>query len=302
MRKTALYLLFFMPLYSAMAQEQVRRLQVFTSTFKDSLQLANRQFEEGMAIGLKDTAQSMPLFRKAMQVYHAGNLALEEGKCHMAIADIFFESGQYNRYFGNYVTAQDLFYEVNTADLMLATLGVAKSQYHRGLYRFAIKAFSEVITYGFKNNNEVLKASAAEYLGNIFFILQLNKESKNNFTSAFTANRKLNDEKGSLRMAEKLYTLHYQDRQFDSALWYAGYCVEAANRINQKTILQTSTHNRIAALIRLKRMEEANREITRFAEKLVPRSDLSTRIRFESITGNYSLALNDPGNARIRYD
>lgn len=57
-----------------MAQEQVRRLQVFTPTFKDSVLLATRQFEEGLAIGLKDTAQSISLLRKALQIFNEKTL------------------------------------------------------------------------------------------------------------------------------------------------------------------------------------------------------------------------------------
>jgi hypothetical protein len=94
----------------------------FTST-------CQRSTPGGIGIATKDTSQALVLLRNAANYFKKHNLALEEGKCHMAIGDIF-EAGQYSRSFGNYIIAQDLFYEVSQRDLFYATLGVAKSQYY----------------------------------------------------------------------------------------------------------------------------------------------------------------------------
>jgi two-component sensor histidine kinase len=302
MRRAALYLFFFMMLYSGTAQEQVRRLQIFDPSFTDSSQVAVKQLADGISAAGKDTACALNLLRSAARIFHVNNLARQEGKCAMAIGDIYFEAGMYGRSFANYLVAQDLFYEVSQYDLMCATLGVAKSQFHRGLYRFAIKALADVTEYGFKNKDERLKASAAEYLGDIFFILQSNRDSKKYFTGAFVANRKMNDDKGSLRIAEKLFTLHYQDRQFDSALWFGSFTAELAEKLGQKNTAQTAQLNKIAALIRLNRLEDAGNALSRFTDKQVTQSDLNTRIRFEAIAGNYYMAQKDMEGARAQYD
>lgn len=302
MKKIVSYLLFFIPLFSGFAQQRINRSSLFISPLADSDQLAAQQFTEGIHSSKKDTAKALDLLRSAATIFHKNGLAKEEGKCRMAIGDIYFEAGQYNLSFGNYLRAEDLFYEVSQPDLFSAELGVAKSQYHRGLYRFAIKTFADVIEYSFKKNDEQLKASAAEYLGNIFFILQSNTESKNYFTAAFIANRKLKDDKGCLRISDKLFTLHYDNHQFDSAYWYSNFSISVANRIHQKNTLQVSYLNRIAALTRLKRMEEAKYELAQFAVEQIPQTDLNTRIRYEAIKGNYHMALNDIQAARKLYD
>ncbi len=295
-------MLFFISLLSGGAQQRVSRLSVFISPFTDSVQLATQQFSKAVHAAKKDTAQALALLRNAADIFHKNHLAKEEGKCRMTMGDIYFEKGQYNRSFGNYLAAEDLFYEVSQRDLFYAALGVAKSQYHRGLYRFAIKSFGEVIEYAFKNDDEQLKASAAEYLGDIFFILQSNTESKNYFTNAFIASKKLNDDKACLRIADKLFTLHYHAHRFDSAFWYSDFSVALANKIHQKNILQISCLNRISALTRLKKMEEAKYELEQFASAEIPQADMNTRIRYEAIKGNYYMALKENQTARELYD
>jgi len=293
-------MLFSLGLMHSFAQKQITQPVVIA--IPDSVLVARKQFSEAINIAGKDTAQAFSLLRAAARIFKKENLALEEGKCHMAIGDIFFENGQYGRSFGNYVTAQDLFYEVSQRDLFYATLGVAKSQYHRGLYRFAAKAFSEVIEYSYKNNDEKLRAAATEYLGEIFFIFQSNTESKNYFTTAFRTLRDLNDDHGCLRIAGKLFTLHYQDKRFDSALWYSKAGIALARKLNDKTTARASSLNKMSALIRLRQFEEASQDIDIFSKIQVPDWDMTTRIRFESICGSYYLAKKETEKAKQVYD
>src|SRR5947199_3983912 len=127
MKRALVYMLFSLGMTHGFAQKQ--NTQAVVIPIPDSIFIARKQLLEGLGIGNKDTAQSLALLRAAALIFKKENLALEEGKCHMAIGDIFFENGQYGRSFGNYVAAQDLFYEVSQRDLFYATLGVAKSQY-----------------------------------------------------------------------------------------------------------------------------------------------------------------------------
>jgi two-component sensor histidine kinase len=302
MKKIVAYLFFFILLFAAMAQQKTTKFSLLIPPATDSVQFARQQWTEGVNTANKNTAQAVSLLRNAARIFHKNNLAKEEGQCRMAIGDIYFKAEQYNISFGNYVAAEDIFYEISTRDRMYAELGVAKSQYHRGLYRFAIKNFAEVIEYSIRNHDDILKADATEYLGNIFFILQSNTESKNNFTSAFIANSKMKDDNGCLRIAGKLFTLHYQDRQFDSALWYSNYGMSLAIRLEQKTTRQTSHLNKIAALVRLGRLQEAEEELKQFAAEEISKSDLSTKILYEAISGNYYLALKQNEKARVAYD
>jgi two-component sensor histidine kinase len=300
MKRALVYMLFSVGMTHGFAQKQ--NSQPVVIAIPDSVLIARKQLSEGTSIGIKDTAQSLPLLRAAARIFKKENLALEEGKSHMAIGDIFFENGQYGRSFGNYLTAQDLFYEVSQRDLFYATLGVAKSQYHRGLYRFAAKSFSEVVEYSYKNNDEKLRAAATEYLGEIFFIFQSNTESKNYYTTAFNTLKDLNDDKGCLRIAGKLFTLQYQDKKFDSALWYSNVSIALAKKLNDRTTLRTSTLNKISAMIRLKQFEEAKRDLDIFSKIQLAEWEMTTRIRYESLNGNYYLALKENEKAKEVYD
>jgi two-component sensor histidine kinase len=302
MKRTVLYLFFFITHYSVTAQQQAGKSSLPISDNTDSVQFARLQLIQAFNSAGSDTARAINLFRTASGIFKRNNLPKEEGECYLSLADIYFEAGQYNRSFANYVKAQDAFYEVSPHELALATLGVAKAQYHRGLYRFAIKNFADVVDYSVKNNDEKLTASAAEYLGVIFSIFQSNSQSKKFFTSAYTANWKLNDDKGCLRIAEKLFNLNYQDRQFDSALWYSDISLALAGKLHQQYTLQTSHLNRIAALVRLMRLDEGRKELNQFEEIQVPQSDLNIKIRFEVINANFYMALRENKKAVALYD
>ncbi len=301
MKRAVLYLLFSLGLLAGVAQKQSSSPLV-VSGITDSIQLANQQLSDGILLARKDTAQALASLRNAAGYFRRNNLPKEEGKCRMAIADIFFEEGQFARSFGNYSNARELFSKISQPDFYYATLGVAKSQYYRGLYRFAIKEFAEVIEYSYKSKDEKIRASAAEYLGEIFSIFQSNVDSKNAFTNAFMAMRNLNEDHGCLRVGTKLFTLHYQGKNYDSALWYCNFNISLAQKLNERNTAKVSFLNRTATLIRLKRLEEAKQDLERFGEIQLAEWDMNSRIRYESITGNYYMALKEYEKANAAYD
>jgi len=301
MKRAVFYLLFSLGLFEGVAQKQSSSSLV-VSRITDSIQLANQQLSEGIRLAQKDTAQALASLRSAATSFRSMNLPKEEGKCYMAMADIYFEAGQFARSFGNYGNARELFMNVTQPDYYYATLGVAKSQYHRGLYRFAVKEFAEVIEYSYKSKDERMRASAAEYLGEIFSIFQSNTDSKKAFTNAFNALRILHDDRGCLRTASKLFNLHYLDRKYDSALWYSNFSLSVAQKLNERITARVAFLNRTASLIRLKRLDEARQDLNRFAEVLLPPGDMNFRVRYESMIGNYYMARKEFEKATEAYD
>lgn len=302
MKRTLLYAVFFMFLFTGVAQQKSSTFFVPLRGVTDTLELAKNLLKEGIRVGTTDTSLSFSLLHKAALIFRKAGNTLAEGKCHLALGDIFFEAGNYNRSFGNYLKASDILYEVSQKESCRAKMGIAKTQYHRGLYRFAIKAFSEVVEYGVQNNDNELKSIAYEYLGLIYSILQSPKESIPYFIDALSTNQKMNDKKGSLRIAEKLYDLYYKDKQFDSSLWYSNLTLALANSLNYEASIILSTLNRIASLIRLKKLSEAKKELDDFSTIPVPRSDMNTRLRYEIICGNYYLIAQNAEKATKHYN
>ncbi|MBC7849321.1 MAG: hypothetical protein H7Y31_06280, partial [Chitinophagaceae bacterium] len=121
---------------AALAQER-SLVQTGPSLFADSFIVAKDLQERGISIGTTDTSAALSSLMTAAGIFRRNQFFHEEGKCHLAIGEIFFEAGNFNRSFGNFVRAQDVLYEENQRDWAYATLGVAKTQYHRSFYRFA---------------------------------------------------------------------------------------------------------------------------------------------------------------------
>ena len=301
MKRAVAYLLFSLWLLDAVAQKQTSAPLVIPG-ITDSIQIASWQYFEAIHSSRKDTAQAFFLLKNAARVFKKNNLAIDEGRCRLKIADIYFDSAQYGKSFGSYQAAQELFFDKSQRDYYYATLGVAKSQFHRGLYRFSVKAFAEVIEYSYKIGDDTLRASASEYLGDIFFIFQSNADSKNYLTSAFIAQTNLHDDPGSLRVADKLFTLEYIDHKYDSALAYSDFSISIADKLNKKRQLRDYSLNRIAALIRLKRLEEAKQDLNKFVNVQFVNWDLNSRIKYESVLGNYYMAMRENERALSIYD
>jgi tetratricopeptide (TPR) repeat protein len=152
MKKTALYLFFFIQYCTALTAQLAAGKPLLSFTMPtDSIQLATKMMNDGLGMAATDTSRALRLLRTAARIFSRHQSSLQAGRCTMAVADIFFKAGMYNRAFANYIRAQDTLYETGAPDLGYAMLGVAKSQYHRGLYRFALKSFSELIEYAVKN-------------------------------------------------------------------------------------------------------------------------------------------------------
>src|SRR5215467_6908649 len=111
MKKTILYLLFFIMLLNGTAQQKASKYSLLLPPVIDSIQLANAQLAEGTNRADNDTATALRLLRSAAGIFHNSHLSKQEGNCRMAIGNIYFEAEQYNRSFGNYLAAEDLFYE-----------------------------------------------------------------------------------------------------------------------------------------------------------------------------------------------
>jgi two-component system, sensor histidine kinase PdtaS len=296
--KNALLLLFFIYYcIQANAQVVIARPAIVLNAATDSAHAARTMMADALALAGSDTAQAIHLLRKAGAMFSRQQSSLNAGRCLIAIGDIFFNAGQYNRAFSNYLRAQDTLYETGAPEAGFAMLGVAKSQYHRGLYRFAIRSFSDAIESAVKYNNKPLKAAAEEYLGLVYFLLQSVEKGRVFFTSAFIHSTGLNDEPACLRLAEKLFDIHYFEKRYDSALWYAAYGCRLAEKLQRQNNLQGCQLNRIAALIRLHRPEQALAELTAFNEVQVTQSDLNAQVKYQALYGDYHMSIGDKTSA-----
>jgi len=290
MKSTLILVVFFSLLFSVYGQQRAAVLLSPYSPTMDSIEYASKLYREAIRVSEKDTSKSLQLLFSAVDIFSRNKNALLEGRCYIAIGDLLYRAGKYSRSFGNYVKASDILYEVSPAEGARATLGIAKTQYHRSLYRFSIKALAEVIEYAVKNNDNELKSESEEYLGLIYSIFQSSTESKNYFSSALATRQKLNDERGCLRISENLFELYYKDKQFDSALWYSQLNIKLASKIKHDASLQLAQLGRIASLIRLKNFEDASNGLEEFKKSPIHQADINTRVRYEILKGNFCLA------------
>src|SRR4051812_674291 len=91
-------------------------------------------------------------------------------------------------------------------------------------------------------------------------------------------------------------------RKFDSALVFAQLTFTTAEKLNRKTDADLARLRIAATLIRLKKMQPAEKELDYFRINPIPWSDASLTVRYETILGNYFLANDDKRKSKLHYD
>ncbi|MBD0286978.1 MAG: sensor histidine kinase, partial [Flavisolibacter sp.] len=82
----------------------------------------------------------------------------------------------------------------------------------------------------------------------------------------------------------------YSNQNFDSALYYADLSLQAATNLKINEEIQLARLSLIAALIRLKKWKEVDKQISVFTQTPQNNQNISLWVQFHSLLGNYYLA------------
>lgn len=257
----------------------------------------------GAMLGDNDTGQALRMLWEANKQAQAIKDEYLEGKAAYAIGDVFFQNGVYNRALPNYSRAADLFYEKGTTEEhAMAALGLAKSQYYRGNYTRATANFVDVIKRCDEEGLPEVKAEAQEYLGLIYSAFQNFRHSKSFYLKSLQAKTALNDQKGIVRIAAALSDVYYRQHQFDSALLFANQSLHAAEKTGLLTDGYLARLKKASALIHLKNIEAAQKELSFFTPGKISAQDANLRVRYETLLGSFYAAQQEETASQRHFD
>jgi two-component system, sensor histidine kinase PdtaS len=269
----------------------------------DSIKQIEQLINEGKRIGDKDTAQALELLRQAKAKALAMHNDFLQAKAFSAIGDIYFQQNVYNRALPNFSRAADLFYETGAQyEIAYAILGLAKSQYYRGNYQRAAENFGEVIKSSEKYNLHEIRGEAYEYLGLIHGAFQNFQRNTDEYLKSLALKQELHDDKGIVRVAGNLSEIYYRLGKYDSSLVFADRTFRSAQKLNLPTEMYMAQFKKTASLIRLKRMQEAEKELDFFQKNIDQRQDANLLVRYETLLGNYYLAKREEDKSKFHYD
>jgi two-component system, sensor histidine kinase PdtaS len=270
---------------------------------QDSAYMVEQWITEGKSYPFKDTAQAIVMLRKAIKTAEELRNDFLQGKAYQATGDLLFQQNLYNRSLANYSKASELFTQTGRQQEMAeATLGIAKSQYYRGNYKGATYNFVEAMRQSEKHNLPSVRSEATEYMGLIYDAFQNFQRSTDLYLKSLETKQRLQDYKGVVRVSRNLCEIYYQLAKFDSTLLYADISFNAAEKLGMPTEMYMAKFKKTAALIRLKKLEEADQELRFFGQDIKHRQDANLLVRYETLLGNYWLSKNDEQKSKSHYD
>ncbi len=289
-----------MHLHAQPESQQTGYLKFFQ---KDSVAIIEQLIRLGNEMSFTDTAQSIKFLRQAIE--RAGNQQLKylEAKAYYRLGELYFRANLFNKSFGNFLLARNIYGALGAkTDWAFATVNIAKTQYHRGNYRYAVRHFTEAIQAGDELRNDELKSEASEYLGLIYNAFQNVEQSVEFFEGSLQAKRLLNDEKGALRITQILSEIYLDARNYEKSLYHASLCRQKAEELKLKEEARLSGITLITSLIRLNRWAEAQKELSLFLSETDHQSNTDIRIKLQTLLGNYYLASGSVEKSRLHYD
>jgi two-component sensor histidine kinase len=178
----------------------------------------------------------------------------------------------------------------------------AKVLYREGRYGAAVRKFTESLERAQQNNNREAEAQALEGLGLSNSAFQNLSESIAHLKQALQINKEVSNTKGTVRILKILSDVYYSERKFDSALYYGSLSMQMAASFKMNNEIETARLSKTAALIRLKKWDEADKEISLFTKTPADSRTPALFVQFHSLTGNYYLAKGREDKAQLQYN
>lgn len=286
------------------AQDSSRLNNVIKKSSYDSLFTTEQLILKAKETGKRDTSAADTLFRlainnaiKANDFYGAGNVYYELG-------EMYFLHKNHNRSLGAFINAKNYFVKAGSEkEVAFTNFKLGRTQYYRGNYKLASGHLSYAMRLAKKLKLKNLEADVLEYLGILYHVMPNPRyQSSKLLIRSLVIKQQLKDENGALRILEKLAGIYYDQKKFDSALYYSNAAVRLAEKLALHYDANLSRLNAIPALLRLNQPAEAARRLQFFKTHVLDSADVNVNIRYYIQAGNYYTALQDTAAAQENYN
>jgi two-component sensor histidine kinase/tetratricopeptide (TPR) repeat protein len=262
-----------------------------------------KMIERAVQTGKADTTAAEKIFQEAITKALKAIDPYLAGKAYYELGQMYFLHKNHNRSFGAYFNARDQFNKAGAKKEVAYTLfGLGRQQYYRGNYKVAAGHLNYAMRAAKTLRLPALESEALEYLGILYHVMPgTDRQSIPHFKRSFSNKEKLHDRKGMLRMLEKLGDVYYQQKRYDSALFYLDESVALATELKLHHDAYISRLDRAGTFIRLNNMEEAEKDIHYIALK-GDTADLNIAIRYFIQKGNYLTAHHQLAEGKNNYN
>ncbi|MFT4152212.1 histidine kinase dimerization/phosphoacceptor domain -containing protein [Parafilimonas sp.] len=226
--------------------------------------------------------------------YSAGNAFYEMG-------EMYFLHNNHNKALGGFINAKKYFIE-SKSDNEIALINF-KIGRDRGNYKLSGMHLSYALRLAKQFRLKDMEADILEYMGLLYHVMpNLALHSNQTLRRALEIKQRLNDKKGALRILEKLAAVYYDQKKFDSALYFNSKAILLAEALKLSYDANLCRLSQVSFLLRLGNITKAKETLDLIKTHLSDTAYLNITIRYMIQTGNYNMTVLDTLSAQKKYN
>lgn len=285
------------------AQDTGKRKNDLPNIVKDSAGI-ELIISKAITVGRTDSSAADKIFRRAISKSKQNNDPHHAGVAYYEMGEMYFRYKNHNRSFGAFFNAKENFVKADSRkEIAYTNFALGRQQYYRGNYKISAGHLNYAMREAKQLQLKKLEADILEYMGILHHVMP-----NTGFTSTHLLRRALEmkvnieDEDGALNIIKTLAGVYYDERRFDSALYFSNSAVTLSRKLKMNYDATLAQLQRIPSLLRLDKLEEAKRELQSVKTLAHDTSDLNLSIRYYVQTGNYCIAIDDTVSGIKNYD
>lgn len=270
----------------------------------DSLLTIDQLILKAKETGKKDTSAADKIFRKAIAKAIKAGDDYNTGKAYAELGEMYFLHKKHHKSFGAFLNSKEYFSKSGSKkEIAVTNFKLGRQQYYRGNYKISSGHLSYAMQLAKQLKLKKLEADILEYMGILYHVMPSPEyNSSALLKKSVEIKEQLNDPVGKLHIMEKLAGVYYDQKKFDSSLYYSNASVALAEKINLQYDANLSRLDQIPALLRLGKYDEAKEKLFFVKKDRFDSADLNISIRYYTQAGNYCVALQDTLVAAKKYD
>ncbi|MBC7828892.1 MAG: sensor histidine kinase [Chitinophagaceae bacterium] len=255
-------------------------------------------------VGKHDSSSADKIFRRAIEKAKRANDLHGTGEAYYEMGEMYYRYKNHNKSFGAFFNAKEYFVKADSKNEIATTnFTLGRQQFYRGNYKIAAGHLNFAMREAKKLHLQKLEADVLEYMGILYHVMP-NPVSKSSdlLRKSLYIKQKINDQSGAFHIGETLAEVYYDEKNFDSALYFSRSSVLLAEKLGLNYEANLARLHQIRYLLRLNKQEDAKGMLYSIKEKVFDSSDLNISIRYYTQSGNYHTAVQDTIAGRKMYD
>lgn len=223
-----------------------------------------------------------------------------KAEINQAIGELYYDAHIYDQAL-RYLTLAKNIYDQQLPEMGSIRLltSVGKAYIQRGNYFLAAQSFRDALRL-VKPPDQFYENEIRDYLAQVYNLNPSINLSPQFFIQSFELKKKLGDEPGMLRIAQRLTETFFQENQLDKSLIYAQLSIELAAKLNRPDEVIFSSIEKANLYSKMSRPGEAFALLELLKPQINP-TNLHLSSRYETALGNYYLAQNNDSLGLLHY-